>query len=116
MTISVPFFFVLVFRISKKTNELYQSQQKQLGDLTTYIEEELSGIKVSKSFNKEGEIIQKFETMNNKYLDCSVKAETTSNLVIPVNLAVSNLSNIVLIIVYRFGLISNNKKTPVFNI
>lgn len=108
--ISVPFFFVLVFRISKKTNELYQSQQKQLGDLTTYIEEELSGIKVSKSFNKEGEIIQKFETMNNKYLDCSVKAETTSNLVIPVNLAVSNLSNIVLIIV-GIILILNNSST-----
>ncbi len=95
--ITVPFFFILVAYIGKKSGEFYERQQKTVGDVSSYAEEMMSGMKVIKSYGKEEDAIQKFEMKNQQLRDTSIKAEVYANLVMPINLAITNLGQVLLI-------------------
>lgn len=95
--ITVPFFFILVAYIGKKSGEFYERQQKTVGDVSSYAEEMMSGMKVIKSYGKEEDATQKFEMKNQQLRDTSIKAEVYANLVMPINLAITNLGQVLLI-------------------
>lgn len=95
--ITVPIFFVLVVMIGKKAGKYYDSQQKTVGDVSAYAEEMMSGMKVIKSYGKEERVTKSFEEKNNHLKEVSIKAEVYSNLVMPINTAITNLGQILLI-------------------
>ncbi|MDD2377604.1 MAG: ABC transporter ATP-binding protein [Bacilli bacterium] len=96
---TVPLFFILVFKIGSKAGELFAKQQKQLGKLNSYTEEMITGMKVIKSYVKEEKATEEFDKYNHNFVDTSIKAQIISNLIMPTNMAITNLSHILLFLV-----------------
>lgn len=97
--ITVPIFFFIVVKIGVASGKYFMKQQNSLGTLNSHAEEMMTGMKVIKSYCKEKESVSEFEHYNNELRDVSIKAELYSNLVIPANIAVSNIGYVLLIAV-----------------
>lgn len=106
--LSVPLFFIIVARMSKKMNEYFNSVQETLGELSSNTEEIVSNIKTIKSLNKEKYFINKFDNINKKYRDNSIKSSIYSYLILPINLIINNLSNIIIIGVGSILVVKNS--------
>lgn len=97
--LTVPLFTIFVLLISKKTRYYYKSRQQVLGNLNAYAEERISGIQVVKGYGKEQESIDNFKVHNVNLKNMSIKAQLYSSLVMPINMAITNLGNILIIAV-----------------
>lgn len=106
--LSVPLFFIIVARMSKKMNEYFNFVQETLGELSSNTEEIVSNIKTIKSLNKEKYFINKFDNINKKYRDNSIKSSIYSYLILPINLIINNLSNIIIIGVGAILVVKNS--------
>lgn len=95
--VTVPIFFVCVLLIGKKAGDYYDKQQASLGEVSSYAEEMITGMKVIKSYKKEQETMEQFEKKNEELKKFSIKAEVYSNFVMPLNTAITNLGTILLI-------------------
>jgi ATP-binding cassette subfamily B protein len=62
----IPFMFLGMRWITKRTGPLYKLQQKDLGDLNGYVEEIVSGQHIVKTFSQEERVIGEFEQKNRK--------------------------------------------------
>ena len=60
----VPLFMLGASTIAKWSSKYYKGQQAALGAVNGYIEETISGQKVMKVFNHEGECVEEFELLN----------------------------------------------------
>ncbi|MEG0026258.1 MAG: ABC transporter ATP-binding protein [Bacilli bacterium] len=103
--LTVPILFVLAFIIGKKASVYFLEQQNNLGTLNSYAEEVISGIKVVKSYAKEDDANTLFNKHNDKLKKTVVKAQLFASLIIPANLIVTNIGNILLIAVGSFMII-----------
>lgn len=65
---SLPLIAVVVFRFGRQVGPAYQKIQEELGELTTVLQENLSGIRVVKAFAREKDEEQKFERRNRELL------------------------------------------------
>ena len=88
-----------VMFIGKKAGFYYDKQQASLGNLNSYIEESISGIKIVKSFAKEKDTVSKFNIKSDELKDTAIKANLYANMVMPVNMFVNNIGNILIIII-----------------
>lgn len=75
-------FFVARF-ISKHTYDMFKLQSETRGEQTTLIDEVIGNEKVVKSFCHEDESIEKFDEINARLKDCSLKAVFYSSLTNP---------------------------------
>ena len=105
---SVPLFFIIVMKMSKKMNEYFNKLQETLGELTSDSEEIVSSIKTIKSLEKQQYFINKFDKTNKKYRDISIKSSIYSYLILPINLIINNVSNILIIGVGAILVLKNN--------
>lgn len=108
--LTVPLLFVLALIIGKKAGNYFLEQQNNLGKLNSYSEEMITGMKVVKSCVKEKDTIINFNKHNDQLKQSVVKAQIYANLIMPVNLIVTNIGNILLIAVGTFMII-NGKTT-----
>lgn len=108
VVLSVPLFFIIVMKMSKKMNEYFNKLQETLGELTSDSEEIVSSIKTIKSLEKQQYFINKFDKTNKKYRDISIKSSVYSYLILPINLIINNLSNILIIGVGAILVLKNN--------
>ncbi|MBR7116385.1 MAG: ABC transporter ATP-binding protein [Clostridia bacterium] len=60
----IPIFMIGASTIAKLSGKYYKGQQAALGALNGYIEETISGQKVMKVFNHEGECVEEFALLN----------------------------------------------------
>ena len=74
------------------SGKYYQRQQKDLGNVDGYIEEMMDGQKVVKVFCHEEQAIEDFKKLNDRLRDSSDKANRYSNLLMPINANIGNLS------------------------
>lgn len=95
--LTVPLFFIIVVKLGEKINKYYKVRQDTVGKLNSFAEERISGIEVIKSYGKENETLDQFKVHNQKLKDVSVKAYMYSSLIMPTNIIVSNINNILLI-------------------
>ncbi len=95
--LTVPLFFIIVVKLGEKINKYYKVRQDTVGKLNSFAEERISGIEVVKSYGKENETLDQFKVHNQKLKDVSVKAYMYSSLIMPTNIIVSNINNILLI-------------------
>lgn len=95
--LTVPLFFTIVFKLGSKIGKLHSNRQKVLGELTAYAEERIGGIQVVKSYGKEKETLEEFKLFNEDFKETSRKAVLYSSMMMPANIAITNLSNILLI-------------------
>lgn len=105
--LTVPLFFIIVSKMSKKIEEYYTKKQNTLATLTSNTEEIVGNVKTIKELNKEEYFIGKFNKENNKFKDISIKSNLYSYLILPINLIINNLSNILIIGVGAFLTIKN---------
>ncbi|MBP3461537.1 MAG: ABC transporter ATP-binding protein [Bacilli bacterium] len=95
--ITVPLFFIIISKMSKKINDYFMESQNTLGELTSETEEIVSNLKTIKTINKEKYFIRKFDKINEKYKKISINSNMYSYLLLPINIILNNLSNILII-------------------
>ena len=96
---TVPLIMVSTKWVTKHSRKYFKDKQARLGDLNGHIEEIVSGQKVVKVFCREEEEIKKFEVLNQKLLDVSVRAEIFSGSIGPVMTALNNMTYAVVVAV-----------------
>lgn len=97
---SIPVVFIMTNLISKQTRKYFSAQQIALGQLNGLVEENVSGIKMVRSFGIEQQQIDKFNAINEQLRKSGVKAQIFSGLLMPL---MRVLENIIYILVAVIG-------------
>jgi ATP-binding cassette subfamily B multidrug efflux pump len=79
----IPLVFLFTRMIASRTRESFLRQQSQLGDLNGLIEENISGQKVVKIFNREKQEIEEFEKQNTALKGIAIRAQIYSGILPP---------------------------------
>ena len=82
--------FVASF-IARKTYGMFKKQSETRGEQTALINEMITNQKVVQSFNREDDIIEKFDEINGRLKKCSLRATFFSSLVNPSTRVVNNI-------------------------
>lgn len=82
--------FVAAF-IAKRTFAMFHLQSKTRGEQTALVEEMISNQKVVQAFGKEADVLEKFDEVNERLRDCSLKATFFSSLTNPCTRFVNSL-------------------------
>ena len=93
---------VMVFATSKiaaKSSTYFARQQKDLGAVNGYIEEMMDGQKVVKVFCHEDKSLEQFRRLNDELRESADKANTFSNISMPVNANLGNISYVLCAVV-----------------
>ena len=100
----------LMMRLSmgrmKKSGDFFVRQQQALGAMNGYIEEMMDGQKVVKTFCHEEKSIEEFQALNNGLRESAYNAQRISSSIMPVNIAIGNLSYVLCAI--AGGLLATN--------
>ncbi len=79
-------------KIAAKSSAYFAKQQKDLGAVNGYIEEMMEGQKVVKVFCHEEKSVEQFHRLNQELRVSADKANTFSNITMPVNMSLGNIS------------------------
>ena len=93
---------VMVFTTSKiaaKSSVYFARQQKDLGRVNGYIEEMMDGQKVVKVFCHENKSLEQFKKLNDELRESTDQANTFSNISMPVNVNLGNVSYVLCAVV-----------------
>ncbi|RTE09977.1 ABC transporter ATP-binding protein [Paenibacillus whitsoniae] len=94
--LTVPIIAFLTKKITKYTRQYFSTQQKQLGDVNGFVQENISGLKVVKVFGREAKSVEQFREMNEKLRTIGIKAQSLSGSMGPLMNAMRNLSFVVI--------------------
>ena len=83
-------------RFSTLSGRYYAEQQAATGALEGYIEETMNGQKVVKVFNHEDGAREDFRRVNGRMLEAATRANLISNLIMPLNANIGNLSYVII--------------------
>lgn len=97
--ITVPIMMVTTKWVTKHSRKYFKDKQDKLGNLNGHIEEIISGQKVVKVFCREEEEIKKFDLLNRKLQDVSIRAEIFSGSIGPIMTALNNMTYAVVVAV-----------------
>lgn len=86
-------------RIGSKSSVYFRKQQKQLGAVNGYIEEMMEGQKVVKVFCHEEKALEQFRKINQELRESANQAQKFSNIMMPVNANIGNISYVLCAIV-----------------
>ena len=110
--LQIPLAFIIVFVVVKNNQKYFVRQQKYLGQINGYIEEQYSAHNVIKAFNGEEKSQAEFDKINNKLQSTAHKAQFFSNLMHPIIHFISNFIYVLICIVG--GYIAIQKNSPQF--
>ncbi len=97
--IPLPLISFLVYKVGKIVHEKYEDIQEHFGVITTAAQENISGIRVIKSYVREDYEIEKFKRLNLEYLVKNVKLIKIESLMYPLMILITGIS-IILVIWY----------------
>lgn len=86
-------------KIAAKSSYYFSRQQKDLGIVNGYIEEMMDGQKVVKVFCHEEKSLEQFRKLNEELRESADKANTFSNISMPVNVNLGNISYVLCAVV-----------------
>ncbi len=86
-----PLSFLVASFIAKKTYRMFRLQSGTRGEQTALIEEMIGNQKVVQAFSHEDEAMKKFDEINARLADCSLKAIFYSSITNPATRFVNNL-------------------------
>lgn len=90
--IIIPLMLLITKKIAGFTRKYFAGQQKALGELNGFIEENISGQKVVKVFTHEEKSIQQFAKSNNQLKKVSIRAQIFAGIIPPLMNVLNNLS------------------------
>jgi len=88
---SVPLFTLLTRTIASRSRRFFIAQQKSLGTLSGIVEENITGLKMVKAFGRQGEVMERFQQVNEALADNSTKAQVWSGFLMPLMNVINNL-------------------------
>jgi ATP-binding cassette, subfamily B, multidrug efflux pump len=94
----IPFSFLFIAFIMKKSQRYYKDQQDYLGHVNGHIEEMYSGHNVMQAFNGEKRSITKFDELNQQLYSAGWKTQVFAGLMMPVTSFISNLGYVIITI------------------
>lgn len=106
--LQIPLALLVVILVVKFNQKYFIRQQKYLGDVNGYIEENFSAHNVVKAFNGEAKAQETFEGINGKLRNVSRKAQFFSSLMMPIVNFTSNIIYVLICLVGAYIAIKNN--------
>ncbi len=98
----VPIFAVIMLIIKRHQRKAWQQVSNKSSNLNAYLQESITGARITQAFTREEENAEIFDSLSNSYRNVWLKAVRLSNLVAP---AVDNISIIVRAAIYAVGLL-----------
>lgn len=95
---TLPMSFLVTRMIARQSQKYFIKQQKLLGQLNGHVEEMYTGHKIVKVFNYERQSIKLFNELNIQLYDTGWKAQFISGMIMPLMIAISNLSYVFVVI------------------
>lgn len=95
--IAIPMLSVCIYYLLRRGMPFFEKMQIRLDRLNTVIEEDLVGVRVVKSFVREGFEIKQFKRSNQDLMEMAVKASGLVVLIMPVMQMVMNLSIVAIV-------------------
>ncbi len=88
----LPLLAIIIYAVSQRINKRSEHVQKKLSDMSTFVQEAFSGIRVIKAYNRMGEREVKFTEECNDYKDTSLGLVKVEALFAPVMILMIGLS------------------------
>ena len=98
----LPVSMGLISVIVKRSQKYFMSQQEYLGHVNGQVEEIYSGHNIIKAFNKEEDVIQEFDTTNDKLYDSAWRSQFFSGMMMPIMQFIGNLGYVAVAILGGF--------------
>ena len=99
---------IITVAVAGKSGNYFMAQQKDVGEVNGYIEEMIDGQRVVKVFNHEEKAVSDFIEINDSLFESSRKANFYSNVIMPVNGNIGNLSYVLCAIIGAIIAVSGN--------
>ncbi|HBF4557375.1 ABC transporter ATP-binding protein [Clostridioides difficile] len=87
----LPISMFVISRIIKKSQKYFRYQQEYLGNVNGQVEETYSGQTIVKAFNREDEVIQEFDKLNDSLYNSAWKSQFLSGIMQPLMMFIGNL-------------------------
>lgn len=87
----LPVSMALIMAVIKKSQKYFKSQQKYLGSINGHVEEVYGGHNIVKAFNREDEVIEKFEEYNDTLYSSAWKSQFLSGMMMPIMTFIGNI-------------------------
>lgn len=97
--IPMPFMAYAAIRFEKKVHPAFRAIRKSMAELTTAVQENITGVRTVKSFAREPHEIDKFSERSEDYQDNHVKTSRIWASFFPVMELISNFSLLILLVV-----------------
>nr|WP_155208114.1 ABC transporter ATP-binding protein [Xanthovirga aplysinae] len=95
----LPLLSVSIYLVHSQINKRSEEIQSSLSDLSTFVQEAFSGIRVIKSFAREMSISRKFNLTSHEYLEKSLRLTKVNSLFFPLIVAQIGLSVILTVFI-----------------
>lgn len=103
----LPISLGLMGAVMGRSQKYFRGQQKYLGEVNGQIEEVYGGHQVVRVFNKEEDVIEAFEKVNQKLYHTAWKSQFLAGIMMPVMQFIGNLGYVVVAILGGFMVIRN---------
>lgn len=97
LVILIPIVFILVFLILRKAFPYFNKMQDCVDEVNSLVRENVSGIRVVKSFVMEEAEINKFDRINKKLLNTTLKGEKIITISMPTMMLFINIATILVL-------------------
>ncbi|HEK8877450.1 TPA: ABC transporter ATP-binding protein [Clostridioides difficile] len=87
----LPISMFVISRIIKKSQKYFRYQQEYLGTVNGQVEETYSGQTIVKAFNREDEVIEEFDKLNDSLYNSAWKSQFLSGIMQPLMMFIGNL-------------------------
>ncbi|HBF2388477.1 TPA: ABC transporter ATP-binding protein [Clostridioides difficile] len=87
----LPISMFVISRIIKKSQKYFRYQQEYLGNVNGQVEETYSGQTIVKAFNREDEVIEEFDKLNDSLYNSVWKSQFLSGIMQPLMMFIGNL-------------------------
>lgn len=95
----LPLLSISIYFVNNIINKRSEAIQAKLSDISTFVQEAFSGIRVLKSFSKEKENHKRFNEESNEYHALSMRLTNVNSLFLPIIVSLVGLSTILTIYV-----------------
>jgi len=91
LLVVVPILIVVMYMFTKVSSSLYQKVQEAIDQVNTKLQENFSGIRVIKAFNRKDHQIKEFTEVNKSLTTNNIRADQVIGILMPVTLFIVNM-------------------------
>ena len=112
MVATLPFIFVIVYFLSKKTVPLYTEVQGSVDNMVRVVREDAQGVRVIKALSKEDYENARYDVVNKKLAQTERKAGVFTGIINPAMSLLMNLGIVAVILLSAFRVADGKTTTP----